>query len=953
MNLATPGFHVPMSSIQNRPLWNPGNLNSPFRIAILACLVAIMSYLAAKLGTTLVIRDTLEWPLWPGNILLVSTLLYLPRRIWPIVIGAALVTFAFYDLRLGISIRSIIFYQLSDIAEVLTAALGLSYCFGGVPQLDSVKALAKYSFFAVLLAPLAGAFLSALTTHGNYWRGWRIILLSQALGYLTLIPAILRWVSKRSEWAHASLSRYLEGAVLLAGLAVLGYFSFVSPSTIIVPVLTIVPFLLWSALRFGTTGVSSVAIAVAFLAIWGAVQGRGPFVGQESANNVPSIQVFLLFVAAPFMVLAVVVEEQTQSQLALRRSEAYLAEAQRLSHTGSFGWKPDSGEIVWSDETYRIFEYDHAVKPTIDLVAQRVHPKDRPEFLKVIDRASQTGTDFEHEYCLLLADGQVKHVNAIAHALRDAFGNREFIGAVTDITERKTTEEQLRWSAQELQRSEFYLAEGQRLGHTGSWAFSPSGFFEYWSRELFQIYGVDPQKGAPTLEQYLAIIHPQDRDFMAETVKRMCEQSSGCDVKKRIIRPDGAVRYIRCVGIPVRENGALKRFLGTAMDVTEQEQLTHELQRREAYLAEAQRLSQTGSWAWSPDQDIKYWSEECYRVLSFDSRDGLPRFEDLLQRLHPDDQPGFRELIRTAIREKAEWEADYRIVHPDGPVRDIHVVGHPVVSTSGHLVEFVGTVIDVTERKRAEQERARLRQLEADLAHTNRVSTLGEMAASLAHEIKQPIAAAITSANSCVEWLAHEPPNLDRARAAAARIDKYGNRAAQIIDRIRSLYKKSPPQRQWVDLNGVIQEMLTLLNGEATRYPIAMRSVLTTGLPKILADRVQLQQVFMNLMLNAIEAMKDSGGDLTVKSELQDGQLQFSVSDTGVGLPTEKIDQIFSAFFTTKPQGSGMGLAISRSIVESHGGRLWATANNGRGATFHFTLPTPDDRNSSEVNSRL
>src|ERR1700739_4949960 len=163
-----------MNPIQNRPLWTPANLNSPFRIAVLACLVAIMSYLAAKLGTTLVIHDTLEWPLWPGNILLVSTLLYLPRRIWPIVIAAALVTFAFYDLRLGISIRSTILFQLSDIAEVLTAALGLSYGFGGVPQLDSVKALAKYSFFAVLLAPFAGAFLSAVTTNGNYWTSSRI-----------------------------------------------------------------------------------------------------------------------------------------------------------------------------------------------------------------------------------------------------------------------------------------------------------------------------------------------------------------------------------------------------------------------------------------------------------------------------------------------------------------------------------------------------------------------------------------------------------------------------------------------------------------------------------------------------------------------------------------------------------------------------------------------------------
>ncbi|HVR22109.1 MAG TPA: ATP-binding protein, partial [Candidatus Polarisedimenticolia bacterium] len=234
----------------------------------------------------------------------------------------------------------------------------------------------------------------------------------------------------------------------------------------------------------------------------------------------------------------------------------------------------------------------------------------------------------------------------------------------------------------------------------------------------------------------------------------------------------------------------------------------------------------------------------------------------------------------------------------------------------------------------------KLRQLEDDLAHINRVSMLGEMAASLAHEIKQPIAAAITSANSCIEWLAHEPPNLDRARAAANKVDKYGNRAAEIIDRIRSLYKKSPSQRKLVDLNQIIHEMLTLLKGEADRCSVAMRTELAAELPKVRAERVQLQQVFMNLMLNAIEAMQDVGGELTVKSQLQDSQLLLSVSDTGVGLPTENMEQIFSAFFTTKSQGSGMGLAISRSIVESHGGRLWATANDGRGATFHFTLPT-------------
>jgi signal transduction histidine kinase len=213
------------------------------------------------------------------------------------------------------------------------------------------------------------------------------------------------------------------------------------------------------------------------------------------------------------------------------------------------------------------------------------------------------------------------------------------------------------------------------------------------------------------------------------------------------------------------------------------------------------------------------------------------------------------------------------------------------------------------------------------------------MAASLAHEIKQPIAAAMTSANSCIEWLAHEPPNLDRARAAAAKIDKYGNHAAEIIDHIRSLYRKSPPQTELIDVNEIVHEILLLLQGEAIRYSIAMRPELAGELLKIKADRVQLQQVFMNLMLNAIEAMQDKGGELTVMSQLQDRQLLFSVSDTGPGLPAGNVDHIFSAFFTTKPQGSGMGLAISRSIVESHGGRLWASSNSGEGATFHFTLP--------------
>jgi PAS domain S-box-containing protein len=376
----------------------------------------------------------------------------------------------------------------------------------------------------------------------------------------------------------------------------------------------------------------------------------------------------------------------------------------------------------------------------------------------------------------------------------------------------------------------------------------------------------------------------------------------------------------------------------------ERERAEESLRRSESYLAEAQKLSHTGSWASIPARgEIKYFSEECYRVTGFDPHDGQPRYETFFQRIHPDDQAKVREAIETAGRENTEFEQDYRIVHPSGEIRDIHVVGHPLPSPSGDFVEFVGTVMDITERKRAEEERERLRQVQTDLARVNRVTTMGELTASLAHEVNQPIAAAVTNANSCYRWLEADVPNLDKARAAAMRIVKDGTRAAEILSRIRLLFQKGTQQLELVDVNEVIEEMIVLLRGEATRQSISVRMELATDLPQIMGDRVQLQQVMMNLMMNSIDAMKamDGARELGIKSQrMENEQLLVSVSDTGVGLPPGQADQIFNAFFTTKAHGTGMGLRICRSIVESHGGRLWAANNSSRGASFHFALPT-------------
>src|ERR1700758_5283855 len=344
----------------------------------------------------------------------------------------------------------------------------------------------------------------------------------------------------------------------------------------------------------------------------------------------------------------------------------------------------------------------------------------------------------------------------------------------------------------------------------------------------------------------------------------------------------------------------------------------------------------TFAWTALPDgsEDFvnRHWQE--YSGLSAKESVGL----GWEAAVHPADLKRHLEKWRASLASGEPFENEVRYQRAaDGQYRWFLARAVPLRDARGKILKWYGISTDIEDRKRAEQEREELR---ADLAHVNRVSMLGELAASLSHELKQPIAAAILSANTCIRWLKRDRPNVDKAIETASRIVNDGSRAAEIIDRLRSLYKKYPPRRELVDVNEMVCEMLLLLRGEVNRYSIVTRTELDPDLPQITADRVQLQQVFMNLMLNAVEAMKETGGELTIKAGLnQEGQLLISISDTGIGLPLENTERIFDAFHTTKPQGTGMGLAITRSILESHGGRIWATPNRGAGATFHFTLP--------------
>jgi PAS domain S-box-containing protein len=626
----------------------------------------------------------------------------------------------------------------------------------------------------------------------------------------------------------------------------------------------------------------------------------------------------------------------------LQESKARLEEAQRVAHVGHWEWDLETDVIVWSDETYRIFGLSPQERP-MDLatVQSLVHPEDREALYGGVDEDLVAGIRPDAEFRIVRPNGEVRTVHALTSrrwsfvpgdAKRDATGRPyKLFGTVQDITDRKRAEET-------LQLTQAHFREGQRLARMGSW--TSDGTKCQWSDELFQIYGLDPRKGVPSTEEFLTIIHAQDRPSMAEAIRLMLEEERGCDVTTRIMRPDGKMRYVRCVGMRVVEQGVFKGFLGTGMDVTEQELLTQELRRERAYLNEAQGLAHIGSFACNfvTGQNF-HLSDETIRMHGFDPSGPRVPFEDFFATIQPEDLQGVKDALEKAIRTRSDYDIEYRICRADnGNIRFFRSLGHH--NPAGEIGDYVGTTIDITERKRAEEAREKLRQLEADLAHMNRVNMMGELAAALAHEIKQPITAAVTNAGACVRFLEMERPDILEAREAASGTVGCATRAAEIIDRVRALFKKTAPQWEPVNINELIREIALLLQNEIRRHSVAVHLGLAENLPEVMADRVQLQQVLMNLMLNAIEAMQGVSAHLEINSQqTDDGQLLIAVSDTGLGLPTEKADQIFDAFFTTKPQGTGMGLAISRSIVESHGGRLWASSNSGRGATFRFTLP--------------
>jgi signal transduction histidine kinase/PAS domain-containing protein len=547
--------------------------------------------------------------------------------------------------------------------------------------------------------------------------------------------------------------------------------------------------------------------------------------------------------------------ERQRAEADLLRSEAYLAEAQRVSHTGSFGWDVSTGKIFWSEETFRILEYDQTIRPTVERVFQRTHPEDRALVQGIIDHAHRERTALDFEHRLLMPDGSIKYVRIAGHPAIAESGDVKFVGAITDVTDRKRAET---------------LRDGE-------------------SRILEMI-----ARDAPLEEILGDLVLVVEAQFAGLLCSVLLLDEDGQHARHGAA-PSLPKTYSEAInGLPI---GPKAGSCGTAM------------YRREPVVVTDILLDPL----WEP-----------YRAMA--------------------EPYGFRACWSTPILAHSGKPLGSFAMYYREP-RSPGLAETRALQLATHLA---GIAI---ERKLAREQSERLSQAQEDLAHINRVTTMGELTASLAHEIKQPITAAVTNARTCLRWLGRDEPDISEARDAASRIVTDVTRAAEIIGRISSLFKKGALQHELVDVNELVREMIVLLRNEATRYSILVRSELAENLPPVMADRIQLQQVFMNLMLNGIDAMKDvsTARELTIRAQqAKDSQLLISVSDTGIGLPPQQAEHVFSAFFTTKADGTGMGLPISRSIIETHGGRLWATSDSGRGASFHFTLPSESRRTSAQ-----
>jgi PAS domain S-box-containing protein len=913
---------------------NSFSARSEWHLPVIGLCVFVGYYLGAKIGFALTLKPYPVSVLWPPNSILVAALLLTPPRMWWFVMGAAFPAHCATQLQSHVPPLMILCWFVSNSSEALISAGLTRYLVRGPIQFTSLRNAGIFCLCVVFAGPFLSSFLDAAFVRWNawgqasYWDLIRIRFFSNALAALIVVPLIVTWATKGILAVRtAGRASLLEACLLLFGLlsisfAVLYRFG---PGVDSAFLFLTLPFLLWAAARFGALGTSTALSIVGFLAIWSGSHGHGPFSGGTAEQNTLSIQIFLIVLSIPMLFLAAVIEERAMGETERRESESrfrivadaapvliWMAGVDKLC---TFFNKP------WLEFTGRSSEQEMG-----NGWAEGVHQDDLQRCLKIYTEAFDARKAFVMQYRLRRYDGEYRWISDQGVARHDSNGNFSgYIGSCVDVTELLKKDEALR----EFEERVVLAAEA---AHLGVWEMD-SVTNEIWmsdgARDLFQF---DSQTGL-NHAALQARVHPEDRALRESAIKQAIETDGEYALEYRVLLPDGTLRWIsgrgRCVS---GKHGKGKRLIGVSVDITSQK----EAQDLFRLAAEGSHL---GVWHWDEVAKTLTWDGATREMFGV-SADVEITIDTFYRALHPDDAERVTQTWRQALELRLPYQIEFRTQRTDGTIRWVDARGRGYYDEAGKPLWMTGVLFDITDRKEAELEAQQNRE---ELSHLSRVAVMGELAASIAHELNQPLSGITSNAAAGQRFINRGKVDLRELHDLLGDIVADGRRAGDVIRGLQGMVKKDVSAHRRINLNDIVISVVRMVKPSAMLHSCELGTFLDPDLPMVEGDPVQMQQVLLNLIINAFDAMHDtplSRRKVVIATERDaDGVTRVSVRDYGVGIPEQARERLFDHFFTTKRDGLGMGLAIVRSIVESHCGTVTAENSEGGGAQFSFTLP--------------
>ena len=1004
---ASPPYGVPSRDVVVRANHNGARapwLRPAAQIWYVALATAICYYVGAKVGFALTPQPEPVSMLWPPNAILLGALLISPLQTWPVIIAAAFPAHLLVELQSGVPVSMTLSWFVSNCAEALIGAACVRRFIDERIEFDTVKRVAIFLFFAAFAGPVLSSFLDVAFVKlndygaGTYWHLWRVRSLSNVLAIIAIVPVIVSIAHRNLARLRAIPPRRALEATALASILLVVCTAVLAPPAAaenIPPALLFapLPLLLWAAVRFGPMGSSGSLLIFAVLSIWGAVNGRGPFVHHAVEENVLSLQLFLIVTYVPLMALTAVVSEREQAKDDARRSEERLNLALSAAHVGT--WELD---ILTQRRTLSEKSKEILGLPRSDLDAdtcpfhELAHDEDRAHVQMELARSIALGEPCEMEFRVPFGDGSTHWVLSKGKVVHDATtGAVRMLGVIADITEHKRTEGARRDEIA-LRESEARFRELADAMPQVVWTARPDGQIDYFNRKWYDLTGTAPS--IITDDTWVRVIHPDDRTSCVESWRANVLDGNPHEHEGRFwSAASRTYRWHLTRALPVRDDaGAIMHWFGTATDIDDHkraeqalrdsegkhrllgENLEHRVAERTIELSRANATLRA-------EIDVRVRAERALRATE-------ERFAKAF-RASPDAISIARLPEGRLIEINERWEAMFGISRAEAVGRTIdqlRIYTHQtdadrlneLMGSQGFIREFemdmrnrsgeplravlaaetidvggepclITMIRDITERRRAEHEIVAQRR---QLAHLGRVAVVGEMSGALAHELNQPLTAILANARAAQRMLLRDRVDLPELRAILDDVVADDLRAGAVIHRVRALIRKGDSGPQQVIANEIVSEVLELAHSDLIQREVRVATRLAMTLPTVPGDRVQLQQVVLNLIVNACDAMADlppSERTLVIATSDDGAAVRISVSDRGTGIAGESVDAVFEPFVTSKEHGLGLGLAICRSIVNAHGGRMWAVNNPDRGATFHLVLPQAPAGSSGSI----